>query len=135
MERYYCISCNEEVIATKEALFCDGCHKWQHRCGNTGISRQQYNDAVESGLEVVWQCLYCSEITGPLEESNRIEDEMMHLTGHLLVLVRIKKWVFLCFHCVKFQFLLVNLIFFVRLSESETLIIQFLGSFRNGPHS
>ena len=41
-----------------------------------GISRQQYRDTVKSGLEVVWRCLYCSEITDPLAESSRIEEEM-----------------------------------------------------------
>ena len=57
MESYYCIYCNEEVTARQEALLCDGCDKWQHRRCNTGISRQQYRDAVKSGLEVVWRCL------------------------------------------------------------------------------
>ena len=76
MESYYCIYCNEEVTARQEALLCDGCDKWQHRRCNTGIPRLQYRDAVKSGLEVVWRCLYCSEITDPLAESSRIEEEM-----------------------------------------------------------
>ena len=33
-------------------------------------------DAVKSGIKVVWRCLNCSEITGPLAESSRIEEEM-----------------------------------------------------------
>ena len=73
MESYYCIYCNEEVTARQEALLCD---KWQHRRCNTGISRQQYRYAVKTGLEVVWRCLYCSEITDPIGESSRIEEEM-----------------------------------------------------------
>ena len=40
-----------------------------------GILRLQYNDAVKS-RGVVWRYLYCSEITDPLAESRRINEEM-----------------------------------------------------------
>ena len=73
MESYYCIFCTEEVTPRQEALLCDGCDKWQHRLCQTGITREQYRDAVKSGLEVVWRWLNCTPT--PIAESTAIGDD------------------------------------------------------------
>ena len=52
MDSYYCIFCSEEVTSRQEALLCEGCDKWQHRRRQTGITREQYRDAVKSGLDI-----------------------------------------------------------------------------------
>ena len=77
MEKYYCIACAEEVTSRQEALLCEGCVKWQHRRCQTGITRQQYRDAVKTGAEVVWRCLYCTPdcTATPIAESTALGDE------------------------------------------------------------
>ena len=49
-----CISCNLLVRTCQEALACDGCHRWQHRTCQIGISRDVYRAAVGSGQPVDW---------------------------------------------------------------------------------
>ena len=61
MDSSYCIFCTNEVTSCEEALLCDGCNRWQHRCCETGITRDQFRSAVRSGIEVIWRCLYCSD--------------------------------------------------------------------------
>ena len=65
VDSYYCLFCAEEVTA----LLCDGCNRWQHRRCQTGITREQYKEVVRSGVEVLWQCLYCSARSTPIAES------------------------------------------------------------------
>ena len=77
MDSYYCLFCAEEVTSRQEALLCDGCDKWQHRRCQTGITREQYREAVRSGLEVIWRCLYCSASSTPIAESTRLSYEDM----------------------------------------------------------
>ena len=72
MDSYYCIFCSEEVTSRQEALLCEGCDKWQHWRCQTGITREQYRDAVKSGLDIAWQCLYCAPT--PIAESTALED-------------------------------------------------------------
>ena len=67
-----CLFCAEEVTSRQEALLCDGCDRWQHRQCQTGITREQYREAVRSGLEVIWWCLYCSTSSTPIAESTRL---------------------------------------------------------------
>lgn len=55
-----CISCNLIVTSRQEALMCDGCNKWQHRKCNTGVTRQQYRDAVRAEMDIPWQCQVCT---------------------------------------------------------------------------
>ena len=78
MDSFYCIFCTEEVTSRQEALLCDGCDRWQHRCCETGIMREQYRNAVRSGKEVIWRCLYCSDNSTdhslPVAESTRLEE-------------------------------------------------------------
>ena len=78
MDSYYCIFCSEEVTSRQEALLCEGCDKWQHRRCQTGITREQYRDAVKSGLDVVWRCLCCAPTT--IAESTAVGDEDMAVT-------------------------------------------------------
>ena len=42
------------------------------------ITREQYRDAVKSGLDVAWRCLYCAPI--PIAESTAVGDEDMGVT-------------------------------------------------------
>jgi len=77
MDSFYCIFCTEKVTY-QEALLFDGCDRWQHRCCETGITREQYRAAVRSGKEVIWRCLYCSDNSTdhslPVAESTRLEE-------------------------------------------------------------
>ena len=43
-----CIECNRVVTGRQQALECDHCNKWQHRICGTGISQQEYREAVRS---------------------------------------------------------------------------------------
>lgn len=72
MDSYYCIFCSEEVTSRQEALLCEGCDKWQHQRCQTGITREQYRDAVKSWLDIAWQCLYCAPTS--IAESTALED-------------------------------------------------------------
>ena len=76
MDSFYCIFCTEEVMSRQVALLCDGCDRWQHRCCETGITREQYRAAVQSGKEVMWRCLYRSDNSTdhflPVTESTRL---------------------------------------------------------------
>ncbi|CAH3032052.1 unnamed protein product, partial [Pocillopora meandrina] len=62
-----------------EGLQCDGCQKWNHRTCNTGISRQAYRAAVQTGTEIEWHCDSCavewSSLLGePAAASSRLEN-------------------------------------------------------------
>ena len=78
MDSFYCIFCTEKVTSRQEALLCDGCDRWQHRCCKTGITREQYRAAVRSGKEVIWRCLNsCENFTDhslPVAENTRLEE-------------------------------------------------------------
>ena len=77
VDSYYCLFCAEEVTSRQEALLFDGCDRWQRRRCQTGITREQYREAVRSGLEVIWRCLYCSASSTPIAESTRLSYEDM----------------------------------------------------------
>lgn len=77
MDSYYCIFCSKEVTS-RQALLCEGCDKWQHRRCQTGITREQYRDAVKSGLDFAWRWLYCAPT--PIAESTAVRDEDMAVT-------------------------------------------------------
>ena len=68
-----CISCQKTVTTRQEALLCDGCQHWQHRICNTGITREQYRNAIRSEAEIAWRCQHCT-FDLPIAESTR-EDE------------------------------------------------------------
>ena len=78
MDSYYCIFCSKEVTSRQEALLCEGCDKWQHRRCQTGITGEQYRDAVKSGLDFAWRWLYCAPT--PIAESTAVRDEDMAVT-------------------------------------------------------
>ncbi|XP_066030201.1 uncharacterized protein [Pocillopora verrucosa] len=74
-----CITCKQPVRPRQEGLQCDGCQKWNHRTCNTGISRQAYRAAVQTGTEVEWHCDSCavewSSLPGePVAASSRLEN-------------------------------------------------------------
>ena len=77
MDSYYCLFCPKEVTSRQEALLCDGRDRWQHRQCQTGITREQYREAVRSGLDVIRRCLYCSASSTPIAESTRLSYEDM----------------------------------------------------------
>ena len=66
-----CLSCNQEVTNRQEALLCDGCDRWVHRKCGTGVSRQEYRDAVKRGRDIEWHCKDCSFVVPgqPLHQS------------------------------------------------------------------
>ena len=47
-----CTSCSNPVRPRQEGLQCDGCNRWQHRTCHTGISRETYRAAVQSGQTI-----------------------------------------------------------------------------------
>ena len=47
-----CMSCSNPVRPRQEGLQCDGCNRWQHRTCHTGISRETYRAAVQSGQTI-----------------------------------------------------------------------------------
>ena len=49
---YPCIKCKQEVRPRQEALLCDSCDEWQHRTCNSGITRNQYHQAVKDGADM-----------------------------------------------------------------------------------
>jgi len=53
---HLCIACKQIVTSRQEALLCDGCNKWQHRKCNTGITREDYKNAVQCGNDIPWKC-------------------------------------------------------------------------------
>ena len=42
----------------------------------TGISREQYREAVQSGDEIIWQCLFCNDEVVP--NAKRVQDRLEH---------------------------------------------------------
>ena len=61
-----CIVCDQFVRPRQEALLCDGCERWQHRTCQTGISQQDYREAVRSEKSIDWRCVECE---GPIMNS------------------------------------------------------------------
>ena len=71
-----CIHCKDPVGARQEGIQCDGCDRWQHRTCNSGITREQYRNAVRNGQGIDWRCVGClnmsAGIISPIAESSRI---------------------------------------------------------------
>ena len=63
MEEFYCIFCAEIVTSRQEALLCGGCDRWQHRRCHTGVDRATYRQAVRTGQDILWTCIYCTDET------------------------------------------------------------------------
>ena len=79
---YPCIKCKQEVRPRQEALLCDSCDEWQHRTCNSGITRNQYCQAVKDGADIKWQCTPCrlrqdSTTPGPSHEASSDADTSM----------------------------------------------------------
>ena len=64
-----CIQCTEPVRQRQQGIQCDGCHRWNHRTCNTGISQAEYRDAVRAGADIIWFCPFC-----PVAESTRLTE-------------------------------------------------------------
>ena len=58
---FKCIECDQPVRERQEGLLCDGCDRWNHRTCNTGVSRNQYREAIKNDLDIDWQCKECRE--------------------------------------------------------------------------
>ena len=74
LQKYPCISCNQEVTQCGEGLLCEGCSRWQHRTCNTGVSRQQYRNAIRTNCDIVWQCTQCSISEKPTIDEPNFEE-------------------------------------------------------------
>ena len=72
LQKYPCICCNQEVTQRQEGLLCEGCNRWQHRTCNTGVTRQQYRNAIRSNCDIVWQCTQCSIPEEPLPQDGTV---------------------------------------------------------------
>ena len=57
---YPCIVWQREVRPRQQALLCDGCTRWQHRTCGTGISQQQYREAISNKTDINWTCSECN---------------------------------------------------------------------------
>ena len=57
---HLCIACKKFVNSRQEALLCDGCNKWQHRKCNSGVARDVYRNAVQTGKDIPWKCELCA---------------------------------------------------------------------------
>lgn len=56
-----CISCSKEVRPQQHGIECDICTLWQHRTCNTGITQQQYRQAVKGLINITWTCIPCRD--------------------------------------------------------------------------
>ena len=63
MEEFNCIFFAQNVTSRQEALLCSGCDRWQHRHCHTGVDRATYRQAVRTGQDISWTCLYCKDET------------------------------------------------------------------------
>ena len=84
------MSCSNPVRLRQEGLQCDGCNRWQHRTCHTGISRETYRAAVQSGQTIDWLCDQCNQ---PVAESTRLDEDLEStiydqlLVSYLLILL------------------------------------------------
>ncbi|CAH3162394.1 unnamed protein product [Porites lobata] len=77
MEEFYCIFCAEIVTSRQEALLCGGCDRWQHRRCHTGVDRATYRQAVRTGQDILWTCIYCTDETPvPVAASSMINTDL-----------------------------------------------------------
>ncbi|KAK8391781.1 hypothetical protein O3P69_017425 [Scylla paramamosain] len=60
---YPCITCQRKVRPKQQALQCDGCEQWQHRTCHTGISQEEYRQAVQSKIDIQWTCTGCGDVS------------------------------------------------------------------------
>ncbi len=71
-----CKHCLELVRPRQEGIQCEVCDYWQHRTCQTGISREEYRDAVRSGNGLDWRCEDCLNMSAgfllPNAESTRL---------------------------------------------------------------
>ncbi|XP_076068555.1 uncharacterized protein LOC143040981 [Oratosquilla oratoria] len=78
-----CIICRKQVRPRQQAILCDGCSRWQHRVCNTGITQDEYREAVRSNETISWRCQECSyhlAIGLPLAESSRTSEATTNWT-------------------------------------------------------
>ena len=59
-----CIRCNKEVRARQHGIQCDTYHLWQHRTCGTGITLEQYRQAVRGDMQLQWRCIPCVDASG-----------------------------------------------------------------------
>ncbi|XP_063889870.1 mucin-2-like [Scylla paramamosain] len=60
---YPCITCQRKVRPKQQVLQCDGCEQWQHRTCHTGISQEEYRQAVLSKIDIQWTCTGCGDVS------------------------------------------------------------------------
>ncbi|CAC5388183.1 unnamed protein product [Mytilus coruscus] len=76
-----CIKCTKVVRPRQEAIQCEKCSGWQHRTCNTGISRDQYREAVRESTQIEWVCQDCTEASEVLRFIDRRLPEDISLDG------------------------------------------------------
>lgn len=62
---HMCLERNLPVTNRQQALLCDGCELWCHSTCGTGISQQQYRNAVRDEKEIEWNCKRCAPAFNP----------------------------------------------------------------------
>ncbi|CAH3180988.1 unnamed protein product, partial [Porites lobata] len=86
MEEFYCIFCAEIVTFRQEALLCGGCDRWKHHRCYTGVDRATYRQAVRTGHDILWTCIYCTDETPvPVAASSMINTEPGAVTAAKIV--------------------------------------------------
>ena len=78
-----CIECNIVVTGRQQALECDHCHEWQHRICGTGVSQQEYREAVRSTEGFDWICGPC--LVDINEDSQEDDDTLIDQLGGYVV--------------------------------------------------
>ena len=64
------IECNNIVTGRQQAIQCEQCDLWQHRMCGTGVTLQEYRDAMQNGLE--WVCGPCLEAANAEEPEHEV---------------------------------------------------------------
>ena len=55
-----CISYDRVVRPRQHPICCDVCERWQHRTCGSGITLQQYRDAIKNRTDIDFFCTGCT---------------------------------------------------------------------------
>ncbi len=59
-----CLFCLRRIYSTSKAVTCDKCQRWHHiRCGYTGITEEEYDEAVRNQHELRFVCMKKAKAT------------------------------------------------------------------------
>ncbi|KAH3818705.1 hypothetical protein DPMN_120428 [Dreissena polymorpha] len=77
-----CLFCLRRIHSTSRAVTCDKCQRWHHiRCENTGITEDEYDEAVRNQHELRFVCMRCRhyDTTDDDEDMDVDAEEVSHL--------------------------------------------------------